>query len=231
MTSRKGSLPAALETTDASQPARVQWGTLSRDQIVAAATKVVRTGGYQTMTIRSLASDLGVSPMSLYRYVKDKDDLLDEVVDALLEETWRPASTEHDWRAWIAEAADKLRCLLSGEPAALHVYLAHPVVSKAALVRMDAMLSVLVRAGLDQEAALRAYGAIHAYTIGFAAFEASRSRSVVSDDEGGDLAGRLAEFASPRQFGEGLGYLLDGISLAAKVPSGCRSKTSTAGQR
>lgn len=169
--------------------------------------------------------------MSLYRYVKDKNDLLDEVVDALLGETWRPAAAEHDWRAWTAEAADKLRCFLAGEPAALHVYLAHPVVSKSAVARMDAMLSVLVRAGLDQEAALRAYGAIHAYTIGFAAFEASRSRSVVSLHETGDLAGRLATFASPHQFAEGLGYLLDGVSLSAKVAPTRPSKTPNPRQR
>ena len=36
------------------------------------------------MTIRGLAADLDVAPMSLYRYIRDKDDLMDEVVEELL---------------------------------------------------------------------------------------------------------------------------------------------------
>ena len=50
--------------------------------------------------------------MSLYRHVRDKDDLLDEVVDRLLVRAWKPRADAADWRAWIAEAADKLRHFL-----------------------------------------------------------------------------------------------------------------------
>src|SRR5579875_3717162 len=78
---------------------RAGWGTISRQQVVDAATSVVRAGGSEQMTIRSLAAQLGVSPMSLYRHVQDKDDLLGEVVDALLREVWRPRARENDWRA------------------------------------------------------------------------------------------------------------------------------------
>ena len=60
------------------------WGSISREQVVAEATNIVKAGGYEEMTIRSLAAGLGVSPMSLYQHVRDKDDLIDEVVDRLL---------------------------------------------------------------------------------------------------------------------------------------------------
>lgn len=181
--------------------------------MVDAATAVVRDGGYEGMTIRSLAARLGVSPMSLYRHVRDKDDLLDEVVDVLLGEVWRPQTSEDEWRAWIAEAADRLRRFLVGQPAALHVYLAHPVVSVSARDRMEAMMRVLARAGLAGEPAGRAYGAIHTYTVGFAALEASRSRSSGAETETqtDDLVRRLAAYTTPQQFVEGLGYLLEGI--------------------
>jgi hypothetical protein len=84
-------------------------------------------------SIRSLAASLGVAPMSLYRHIRDKDDLLDEVVDRLLTDLWRPATAEDDWRAWTIEAATRLRDFLVGQPAALHVYFAHPVVSRPPL--------------------------------------------------------------------------------------------------
>ncbi len=94
------------------------------------------------MSIRSLAASLGVAPMSLYRHIRDKDDLLDEVVDRLLARTWRPAAAEDDWQPWIAEAASRLRDFLVSQPAALHVYLRHPVVSPAAIDRMNAMTAI-----------------------------------------------------------------------------------------
>lgn len=191
---------------------RIPWGTIAREDVVRAAIKVVRAGGYEELTIRGLAAGLGVSPMSLYRHIRDKDDLLDEVVDRFLARAWRPSAAEDDWRAWVIEAADKLRRFLVGQPAALHVYLRHPVVSPAAVERMNAMMDVLRRIGADEQAARRAYGAIHTYTIGFAALEASRARWSPEDGEAGSLARQLAAYTTPGQFLDGLRYLLDGVA-------------------
>jgi TetR/AcrR family transcriptional regulator, tetracycline repressor protein len=194
---------------------RASWGTISRADIIKAAVKVVSSGGYEQMTIRSLAADLGVAPMSLYRHMRDKDDLLDEVVDRLLAPAWRPEAAADDWQAWVMEAAAKLREFLVTQPAALHVYLRHPVVSPAAIERMDAMMDVLRRAGVDEQTARRAYGAVHTYTIGFAALEASRARATRDDTDTGDRARQLAAYTTARQFIDGLRYLLAGISLQA----------------
>ena len=163
---RGGDIPGA---------ARVPWGTISREQVIETATAIVRAGGYEEMTIRSLAAELGVGPMSLYRHVRDKDDLLDEVVDRLLAKAWRPSPVPGDWQAWIAAAANKFRNFLVNQPAALHVFLRHPVVSPAAVARMNAMMEVLRDVTPDEDSAKRAYAAIHTYTLGFAALEASRA--------------------------------------------------------
>ena len=131
-------------------PGRAAWGSLSREDIVAAAAGIVTAGGHEEMSIRSLAASLGVAPMSLYRHIRDKDDLLGEVTDRLLAGAWRPAAAEDDWQAWITEAASRLRDFLVSQPAALHVYLTHPVVSPAAIDRMNAMMSVLRRSGAQR---------------------------------------------------------------------------------
>jgi AcrR family transcriptional regulator len=163
------------------------------------------------MTIRSLAARLGVAPMSLYRHIRDKDDLLDEVVDRLLAQSWRPTAAEDDWEAWVIEAAAKLRAFLVGQPAALHVYLSHPVVSPAAIERMNAMMDVLRRTGADEQSARRAYGALHTYTIGFAALEASRAGWDPDHGDTSGLAQQLAAYTTTEQFLNGLRYLLEGI--------------------
>jgi TetR/AcrR family transcriptional regulator, tetracycline repressor protein len=167
------------------------------------------------MTIRSLAADLGVSPMALYHYVRDKDDLLDEVADRLLVRAWKPRADPANWKAWIVEAADKMRHFLVSQPAALHVYLAHPVTSPTAMARMNALMGVLSKALGDQQAAEQAYAAIHTYTIGFAALEASRAESEknhpAARPPSDQRAERLAAYTTPQQFTQGLHYLLAGI--------------------
>jgi AcrR family transcriptional regulator len=191
---------------------RAPWGTISREDIVQAAVKIVSAGGYEEMTIRGLAAELGIAPMSLYRHIRDKDDLLDEVVDRLLAPAWRPSAAEDDWQAWVTEAAAKLRHFLVSQPAALHVYLRHPVVSPAAVERMNAMMGILRRAGADEQTAQRAYGALHTYTIGFAALEASRAGWVPDACDVSGPAQRLAAYTTTGQFMDGLRYLLEGIS-------------------
>ncbi len=156
--------------------------------------------------------------MSLYRHIRDKDDLLDEVVDRLLAGLWRPAAEEGDWQAWIIEAASRLRDFLVSQPAALHVYLAHPVASPAAVDRMNAMMSVLRRTGASEDTARSAYGAVHTYTIGFAALEASRAGSAADRGDVTALARQLAAYTTTGQFIEGLRYLLAGIGYAEGAP-------------
>lgn len=176
------------------------------------ASHLIAVDGFERVTIRSVARELGVSPMSLYRHVESKDDLLAEVVDRLLGRAWRPKADDADWQPWLAEAAGNLRTLLVDQPAALHVFLRHPVVTSAAVERMDAMMAVLRRVLRDETSARDAYAAVHTYTIGFAALQASRNERHESIGHGTELADQLARFATPQQFSVGLSYLLDGIA-------------------
>jgi AcrR family transcriptional regulator len=198
---------------------RAVWGTLTREQVVRAAERWVRAGRYDQLTIRGLAAELEVSPMALYRHVRDKDDLIDEVVDRMLARRWRPRTSRDDWMAWTKEAAERLRSFLVSEPAALHVYLQHPVVSPSAITRMEAMLDVLASAGIDTSGTRDAYATIHTYTIGFAAVEASRARAVKQSGDGSAIEQQLKSFTTPQQFIRGLEYLLEGIDRRRNAPT------------
>lgn len=192
---------------------RAPWGSISRGQVIDAAIEALAHGPYEQMTIRSLASDLGVAPMSLYRHVRDKDDLLDEVVDRLLAGIWRPRAAKSDWRAYLSEAAERLRSFLVDQPAALYVFLRHPVISPAATERRETLMAALAFAGFSDDEAESAYAAVHTYTVGFAALEASRAAWVPNERVSGALAEKLANYTSAAQFSEGIGYLLDAIEV------------------
>jgi AcrR family transcriptional regulator len=194
---------------------RAKWGSLTRPQIVDAALSVIEGGHYEDLTIRSLAQALDVAPMSLYRHIHDKDDLLDEITDRFLSSTWRPMKDDESWREWIVDGAKRFRQLLVSQPAVLHVFLSHPVATSVALERMDVILGVLHDAGFSVEEANRTYAALHTYTIGFSALEASRSKWVSTSKENDDAKRHLASFTTKKQFVVGLEMLLSGKSMPA----------------
>jgi AcrR family transcriptional regulator len=193
---------------------RAPRGTISRDQIIEAALRSLRTSGFEQMTIRSLAADLDVAPMSLYRYIRDKDDLMDEVVEALLIENQPMPGTTGTWKARLTVAAEGLRRLLVEEPGALYVYLRHPVISPTAIHRMEMMLAILREAGYDTASSKTAYAAMQTYTVGFAALETSRA-GWIPPEKTTRMANELLAMTSPKQFASGLGYLLAGIEREA----------------
>jgi AcrR family transcriptional regulator len=196
---------------------RARWGTITREQLVLAAKEEIEAGRYEQMTIRRLAARLGVAPMSLYRHVRDKEDLLNEVVDRMLAELWRPEADPSDPWAWFMESADRLRAFLVDQPAALHVFLSHPVTSPVALARLRTVLSVLESAGLDEPEARRLYAAVHTYTLGFAALQSSRARWLATHDEIPDPdAAWLAALSGPQQFSDGLGALIAGATNSSE---------------
>lgn len=192
-------------------PGRAAWGSISRQQIIEAGVRSLREKGFDGVTIRGLAAEMGVAPMSLYRHVRDKDDLLDEVVEVLFHLAWRPRGRRDDWKSWIAEAADRLRRFLVDEPAALYVYLRHPVVTPTALARMEAMMEVLEEELGSPARARVAFGALQTYTIGFAALEVSRDRTRAAGHPAGRTERVMAAFITPSQFRAGVDLLLTGV--------------------
>jgi TetR/AcrR family transcriptional regulator, tetracycline repressor protein len=190
---------------------RAKWGTITREHLVDAATDEVAAGRYEQLTIRNLAARLGVAPMTLYRHVRDKEDLLGEVVDRLLAQSWEPTAPTTDTWEWVMEAADRLRQFLVAQPAALQVFLAHPVTSPAAMARLAAMLDVLRAGGLDESTARKVYLGVHTYTLGFAALEASRARWLADIPQPTDPdTSWLASMTGAQQFNDGLRALITG---------------------
>lgn len=168
--------------------------------------------GLEGLTIRALATEIGVAPMSVYRHVTNKVDLLSDVVDRMLAEVWRPDREKDDWREWTVAAADRLRTFIVAEPAAREVYLDHPVVSPVAVARMDEMVRVLAAGLGDENLAREAYALLQTYTIGFATVQAARAQWRPRDRAGSELAARIAAFSSTEHFCNGARYLLDGVA-------------------
>lgn len=149
---------------------------LSRSEILERAVSLADTQGLDAVTMRTLSNELGVTPMSLYAHVADKDDILDAVIESRLRGIGLP-DHEQPWQHWILRIADQLLVMLVEEPILLDRYFRRPVGVPAALLRMDAAFRVLGEAGFDDDDAIALFAAVHTYTIGFAALRAARSRA------------------------------------------------------
>src|SRR4051794_17609082 len=73
---------------------------LNRDRVLQAAVALADRSGIDAVSMRALAQDLGVVPMALYKHVKDKDELLDGMVDVLIAE-FEPPDPALEWKAAI----------------------------------------------------------------------------------------------------------------------------------
>ena len=74
---------------------------LTRERIVAAAIRVADAEGLAQLSMRRIATELGAAPMSLYRHVNSKDELLVSMMDSVLGEDPLPTRLPKGWRAQL----------------------------------------------------------------------------------------------------------------------------------
>lgn len=149
-----------------------QRAPLSRERVLRGAIAVADARGVGSLTIRSLAHELGVKPMSVYHYVANKDEILDGIVDLVFGEIELP-SLNGDWRSQIRRRAISARRVLSRHPWAIGLMESRTSPGPATLRHHDAFIGTLRQAGFSVEMTAHAYALLDSYVYGFALQEAS----------------------------------------------------------
>jgi AcrR family transcriptional regulator len=123
--------------------------------VLEAAGRVSAQEGIDALSMRRLAQELDVWPMSIYTYFRDKDELLDALADDAVEGLELP-SARASWRNQIRVLLNDTRRTLAGTlPRAL-----------AAPRLTEAGVSILARAGFGESDAESAWRALLSYTAG-----------------------------------------------------------------
>jgi AcrR family transcriptional regulator len=190
---------------------------LSKARVLQTAVALAGRDGFESLTMRKLADELGVGTMSLYHYVRNKDELLDAMVDIVFGEIELP-STDGDWRTEMRQRATSTRAALNRHRWAVGLMESHTTPGPASLRLHDAVLGCLREAGFSIELAIQAYSVQDAYIYGFALQE--KSLPFESADEGAAVAEEqvreFAELAEERQ----MGTLADEFPYLAEVVAG-----------
>jgi AcrR family transcriptional regulator len=193
----------ATVTTDIPRTLRVLWGDqdrpggrgLSRERIVAAGIALADADGIAALSMARLAQSLGSAPMSLYRHVENKDELLAFMTDAapgpppdLPATGWRPAL-----EAW----ARALRGVYYAHPWIIQVTAGRPPLDPGQLAWLDRGLFALDGTALSHRARFEVVITVLEFVRG----EAQIGAVLLRGDRSGDADyGRLiAHFVTPER--------------------------------
>ncbi len=138
---------------------------LSRDAVITAAAAIVAREGVEKLTMRVVADELGSSPMSIYRHVRDKDELLVLLLDRLAAELPRPR-LPRDPRARLLKACRVMRDGLAAHPWVVDVLAGGDLIAPSILWLLEEIVASFVACGLTHAQAADGYRAVWQFTIG-----------------------------------------------------------------
>ena len=218
---------AQVERGRPSRPGR----GLSLDRIVTAALELVDEQGIGAGTMRAVASRLGVRSMSLYRYVQDRDELYDAVVERIVNELADDPEVQlrpvEGWRPYLMGMAHGVRRYARAHPHAFPLVATRPPAAPwvnpplRSLRWVEAMLTGLAAEGFSDEQVLFTYRTFNSFLLGYLLLETSAM--ALRDPKPGDGSFSGTDTAS--------GDDGDSARQAADPVVGGLSPTRSAGQR
>lgn len=148
---------------------------LSRGLILTKAVALIDERGLDALNMRDLGVALGAATMSVYRHFRNKAELLDAVMDALVE-GFAPAGPQEDWRSEARVLSRNVRRTMLAHPD-LADLIGREFRRSSTSLRVNIQIIERLRAGGVPEPFLaHAYWALSSYTTGFALLEAQTLR-------------------------------------------------------
>ena len=175
---------------------------LSRERVAAAGLKVLDEVGLEGLTVRRVATVLGVGHGALYWHVRHKQDLLDELAEALLAREFthiEPLADPAAWGDWLLALSLRLRkaMLACRDGAAIVATCQSKTRVEMFSVLGNAMLEALASAGFTQLDAFELQVAVLAYTLGLTAQE----QATIDRSPPADAAARFPALAGAKATG------------------------------
>jgi AcrR family transcriptional regulator len=204
------------------------------DEVRARAIEIVDKDGLGGLSMRSLAAALGTGPMTIYNYVKDREELEGLVAEAVLADVRLPRRST-DWRSDVKSVATAIWRAVRQHPNAAPLVLTRRTVSATGYLPAERLIESLSRAGLSDLDLLAAFRGVLSLVMGaaqveltgpLAATDREQSNAVIAKRIG-QLAGtdhpHMAALAETSQrstmaadFNRALDMLLAGIEASLK---------------
>jgi AcrR family transcriptional regulator len=139
---------------------------LSKERVVRAAIELADAAGFEALSMRRLAKELGVEAMSLYNHVANKDEILSGIIDAVSSEVELP-SDGVDWKTALRRNAISARDVFLRHPWACGLRTSRQSGGPAQLRASDWMLKTLREAGFSKDLTYDAFHILESYILGY----------------------------------------------------------------
>lgn len=147
---------------------RGQAAGLTREAILRAAIAVADRECLDGLTMRRVAAELGVEAMTLYHHVRNKDALLDGMVDQLVSEL-PPPQDHSSWQETLRAFAHAFLSVLSAHPNLIGLVASRPALTPRNLGTMERLLESICAAGVEPGRAHDMVQSLAAFVLGYAA--------------------------------------------------------------
>jgi AcrR family transcriptional regulator len=138
---------------------------LTKELILRTAIGLADESGLEALSMRNLAGRLGVTAMSLYNHVANKDEILEGMIDAVFDEIEMPHSAE--WKEAILKSSISAREAMVRHPWATSLMMSSQGAGPSRLRHGDWLLGTLRSAGLSDEMIFHAYHALESHLLGW----------------------------------------------------------------
>ncbi len=150
------------------EPADGATGGLTRADVIQAALDVADAEGLEAVSIRRVAGDLGVRPMSLYTHIASKDDLVALMLHEMSGQLLVPEPLPGDWREALRQIARQAFAAYVQHPWALQAFGRGTRVGPNMLRRAEQSAAAVATLDLSPADAWIALSIVHEWTIGHA---------------------------------------------------------------
>ncbi|MGW4100291.1 TetR/AcrR family transcriptional regulator [Mycobacterium sp. NPDC004974] len=140
---------------------------LNRDNVTAAAIALIERDGLEMLTMRALADELRCGTMSLYTHVRNRDDLLESVVEQLICLLDTDARAGESWQQAIRRVLGSYRDVAARYPRTFELLALAPYDELPVAPHLAQVLNVLQGAGLNPDQARHVLAVTDAYASGF----------------------------------------------------------------
>ncbi|SDD45542.1 TetR/AcrR family transcriptional regulator [Glycomyces harbinensis] len=140
---------------------------LSREKVLLAAVAMADEAKGEVPSTRKLANRLGVRAMALYHHFKNKDELLDGMVDLVFAEVELPTG-DLDWQTAMRRRGASMREALKRHPWAVGLMDSRVDPGGATLRHHDTVIGCLLAGGFTIVGAAHAFSMLDSYIYGFA---------------------------------------------------------------
>jgi AcrR family transcriptional regulator len=166
---------------------------LSRERVLRAALDLVDMEGVEALTMRRLGRELGIEAMSLYGYVRSKQDLIEGVVEQVFRQMPLIVPGPGTWQDRVRRHAAAYRQVLLDHPNAVRLVAGRPVITEGTAAFVESALAELTSMGLELELADRVLGVIASFTLGLVSEQAGNAGR-------GEATVPLRDAISPERF-------------------------------